>query len=255
MSDSSQSVYFSIVFLCYGGGRSIIPRVEELHRMLNNLDQLWEIILVGNYIEGTRDQTPQVVQQLAAKLDRIRFVAQPKKGMAGWDIKSGLALANGKYIGFIDGDGQMPLASIFDCLEKLEKENLDLVKTFRVSRGDGFYRRFVSYLYNKLFQLLFRSNIKDINSNPKIFLRSKYQLMNLRSDDWFLDAEMILQANKLGLKIGEVPMNFLALPERNSFVNFYTILEFLKNMFCYKFFKDDFSKLTPKLSKSHDNRF
>jgi glycosyltransferase involved in cell wall biosynthesis len=237
MADVSANVYFSIVVLTYGSGRSLIPLIEKLHRMLSQMKFSWEIILVGNYLEGKQDETPQVVRELAEKLDHVRFVAQPKKGMAGWDVRSGLDIAKGKYIGFIDGDGQMPLGSIFTCLEKIDKEKLDLVKTYRISREDGFYRRAISNIYNKLFRLMFKIKVQDVNSNPKILLRSKYELMNLRSDDWFIDAEMMLRAEELGLKVGEVPMKFLALEDRESFVDLGTIFEFLRNMLRYKLSK------------------
>lgn len=230
-----EQLHFSIVVLCYGGGKSIIPLVEELHHMLGRMTWRWEIILVGNYLEGMQDETPAVVRELAERLNHVRYVAQPKKGMAGWDVKSGLAFAQGKYVGFIDGDGQIPLDSIFTCLEKFEKEKLDLVKTYRVSRGDGIYRRAISYLYNKLFRMMFKINIQDVNSNPKILLRSKYELMNLQSDDWFIDAEMMIKAKEMGLKLAEVPMRFLVLKNRPSFVNAGAILEFIRNMTRYKF--------------------
>lgn len=235
MADSPEHIYFSMVVLCYRGEKTIIPFIEKLHQMLTQRNWRWEIILVGNYLEGKEDETPLVVRELSERLDHVRYVAQPKKGMAGWDVKSGMSLARGKYIGFIDGDGQMPLESIFNCLDKIEGEKLDLVKTYRVSRGDGFYRRAISNIYNKLFRLMFNIDVRDVNSNPKILLKSKYELMKLRSDDWFIDAEIMIKTKELGLKIGEVPMHFLALENRGSFVNAATVFEFLSNMFRFRF--------------------
>jgi hypothetical protein len=44
----------------------------------------------------------------------------------------------------IDGDEQFPTEAVVDCLLKAETEGLDLVKTYRVVRHDGLYRRFIS---------------------------------------------------------------------------------------------------------------
>lgn len=234
---STSELYFSIVVLGYGAGNSLTPLVRKLHAILSQFKFEWEIILVGNYWPGKPDETPEVVKNLAAALPRVRCLVEPKQGMVGWDLRQGMDAAKGKYIGFIDGDGQMPLESISACLLKMEAEQLDLVKTYRVVREDGLYRRFISWTYNRLFRLLFRFKVRDVNSNPKLFLRSKYLLLNLRSEDWFIDAEMMIKAHELGFKIGEIPMHFQELVGRQSFVKVGTLFEFLRNMFLFRFFR------------------
>ena len=143
---------------------------------------------MGNYVEGSDDETPQVVKKLAAGSDNIRTVIRPKQGMMGWDMRMGLDAARGKYIGVIDGDGQFPPESIIACLLKCELEDLDMAKTYRVIRDDGLYRRFISAVYNGIFSLLFGFKVRDVNSKPKIIRRDKYELLHLESDDWFADA-------------------------------------------------------------------
>lgn len=192
-------------------------------------------MLVGNYIEGSDDETPQVVTKLAEGSDNIRTVIRPKQGMMGWDMRMGLDAARGTYIGVIDGDGQFPPESIIACLLKCELEDLDLTKTYRVIRDDGLYRRFISTMYNAIFSLLFGFKVRDINSKPKILRRDKYQLLNLQSDDWFADAEIVIRARELGLKIGETPVHFSLNDKRGSFVKPKAILEFSSNLLRYRF--------------------
>ena len=55
--------------------------------------------------------------------------------------------------------------------------------------------------------------------------------MHLASDDWFLDAEIIIKARRLKLKIGEVPTKFYKCEYRKSYVNWRAIFEFIKNLF------------------------
>ena len=230
--------HFSLVVLCYRSGQSIVPFVERLQRTLSRCNFSWELVLVGNYIEGSDDETPQVVKKLAENSPNIRTVIRPKQGMMGWDMRMGLDAARGTFIGVIDGDGQFPPESIVACLLKCELEELDLTKTYRVIRDDGLYRRFVSYVYNNLFRLLFGFKVRDINSKPKIIRRDKYELLNLQSDDWFADAEIVIRAQELGLKIGETPVHFTANDARGSFVKPAAVLEFTSNLLRYRFSAD-----------------
>lgn len=226
---------FSLVVLCYRSGKTIIPFVESLCETLSSCDLTWELVLVGNYIEGSTDETPAVVNALAQTRSNIRTVVRPKIGMMGWDMRLGLNAARGEYIGVIDGDGQFPPESVVACLLKAKTQNLDLTKTYRVRRDDGFHRRLISVVYNLLFKLLFGLQIRDVNSKPKVIRRSKYEQLHLESDDWFVDAEIMIRAQEAGLTIGEIPVHFLANDSRGSFVKPAAIFEFMSNLFKYRF--------------------
>jgi glycosyltransferase involved in cell wall biosynthesis len=234
---ATEEPHFSLVVLCYRSGKSVIPHVDRLHRMLSSLRQSWEIVLVGNFKEGSQDETPEVVKELACRLPHVRALTLPKRGMMGWDMRMGLNEARGRYIGVIDGDGQFPFESIFACLFKIEVEDLDMVKTYRVRRGDGLYRNVISKVYNLIFNVLFGVHEKDVNSKPKILDREKYRQLDLHSDDWFTDAEMMIRAHEMGFRIGEVPIHFAANSDRDSFVTPQSIWEFLLNLFRYRFGK------------------
>lgn len=230
--------HFSLVVLCYRSGQNIVPFVERLQRTLARCNFSWELVLVGNYIEGSDDETPEVVKKLAEGTANVRTVIRPKQGMMGWDMRMGLDAARGTFIGVIDGDGQFPPESIVACLLKCELDELDLTKTYRVIRDDGLYRRFVSSVYNMLFRILFGFKVRDINSKPKIIRRDKYELLNLQSDDWFADAEIVIRAQELGLKIGETPVHFTANDARGSFVKPAAVFEFTSNLLRYRFSRD-----------------
>lgn len=226
---------FSLVVLCYRSGKSIVPFVERLCQALSFCNLTWELILVGNYIEGSDDETPEVVNELAKTRPNIRTVVRPKVGMMGWDMRMGLNAARGEYIGVIDGDGQFPPESVVGCLLQAKLQNLDLAKTYRVRRDDGIYRRIISLGYNFLFRILFGLRIHDVNSKPKIIRRSKYELLKLESNDWFADAEIMIRAQQNGLSIGEVPVHFVSNDHRASFVRPAAIIEFASNLLKYRF--------------------
>ena len=223
--------------LCYGAGENMVPFVTELHRIMTLFRFEWEIVLVANYDPGAADPTPSVANRLARELDGVRSIAFPKEGAMGWDMKCGLDACAGRYIGVIDGDGQFPVETIFSCFAKIKNEDLDFVKTYRAVRDDGSWRRLVSTVYNRLFVMLFPKyrGYHDVNSKPKIFKREAYERMTLRSTDWFLDAEIVLQALELGLRIDEIPIKFYRLAGRQPFVRIGAILRFTKHLLAYRF--------------------
>jgi hypothetical protein len=94
----------------------------------------------------------------------------------------------------------------------------------------------ISIGYNALFLLLFGTfGLWDINGKPKGLTRSAYERMTLRADDWFADAEIVIEARRKGLRVGEVPVVFRQNLERRSFVRWAAIVEFTRNMFRYRF--------------------
>ena len=236
VSVSPEEVECSIAVLCYRAGQVLIPFVEELHRLMEAQFPSWEIVLVANDWPGSQDETPRIAKELATRLSGVRCVAEPKAGAMGWDMRQGLESCRGRYLGVVDGDGQVPAEAVVICFDTIRREDWDIVKSYRQSRCDGSYRRAITLVYNWLFHAFFSASrvCRDINSKPKVLRRSAYQKMKLRSDDWFIDAEIILAALESGLRIHEVPITFQALEHRNSFTNAGTILEFLRNMLTYR---------------------
>jgi|TARA_B110000091_G_scaffold211382_1_gene255924 glycosyltransferase involved in cell wall biosynthesis len=225
----------SVVVLCYRSEYSIIPFVEKVKKTVEKLTDNFEIILVANYIENSDDKTASIVKEIAKNDSVYKTICKPKKGMMGWDMKEGLAVTKGDYICIIDGDGQFPIENISQCYNEIKTGTYSLVKTFRVKREDGLYRKTISTIYNFTFSTLFPAlNSKDINSKPKIFTRQVYNQMNLTSDDWFIDAEIMIEIKRLGVPFFEFPTEFHELSGRKSFVKFSAIFEFIRNLILFK---------------------
>ncbi len=226
----------SIVILCYRSEEQIIGFSKNVKELAKKITDSFEIVLVGNYIEGSVDRTKEIVEQIAMEDPIYRSICKPKRGMMGWDMKEGLSIAKGDFICVIDGDGQFPIESIEQCYEKIKTENFGLVKTFRKKRNDGIYRKLISVFYNLVFAVLFPGvKSKDVNSKPKMFTRELLDSLVLTSDDWFIDAEIMINTHKLGIKFYEFPIEFYELHGRVSFVKFSAIFEFIRNLIYYRF--------------------
>jgi len=120
----------------------------------------------------------------------------------GWDMKEGLSLAKGDFICVIDGA----------------------------------YRKLVSVVYNMIFSILFpKVKSNDVNSKPKMFTRDLLDRLVLTTDDWFIDTEIMIKTNKLGMKFYEFPIEFYELHGRVSFVKFSAIFEFIRNLIYFRF--------------------
>lgn len=229
----------SVVVLCYRAEDLAQEFVGQLSRELKEAGIDYELVLVANYVLGRSDRTPEIVKKIAQNDPRCVVVAKEKEGWMGWDMRSGLEAASGQHIAVIDGDAQMPSSDIVKVYRMLQVGGYDLVKTFRSERFDGIYRRTTSFWYNALFRLLFPGSAKfrDINSKPKVMTREAYKKLDLISSDWFTDAEIMIEALKNRLNIGEVSTIFHKNERRSSFVPLSAILEFMKNLFYYRFFK------------------
>ncbi|HRK02607.1 MAG TPA: glycosyltransferase family 2 protein, partial [Oligoflexia bacterium] len=158
----NDDVFFSLVILCYRAEESILPFVKRVHSIMSLYNFNWEIVLVANYLPNSTDKTPSIVKKLSDEYPHIRCVSEEKQGMMGWDLRKGLHSTRGQYIAMIDGDGQFPVESIFACFARMLMDDVDLVKTFRVFRYDGFYRTVISRGYNLIFRILFGKHFKDV---------------------------------------------------------------------------------------------
>ncbi|MBN1364654.1 MAG: glycosyltransferase family 2 protein [Syntrophaceae bacterium] len=221
----------SVVILCYKEGQRLSSFVNRTANLLERLFIPWEIVLVANYWDNKDDETPKEAKKISTQMSNIKVVSILKQGGMGWDARNGFEKASGKFICLIDGDGQMPPESIIRVYEKIKNDKLDFVTTYRTERGDSILRKVNSYIYNLVFRILFpRIKVKDANSKPKIFTKEIYSKMRLSANDWFLDAEILIQCARMRLKIEEIPVTFNKCISRESFVRIDAIFEFIVNL-------------------------
>jgi glycosyltransferase involved in cell wall biosynthesis len=221
----------SAIVLCYQAREAIHRVVDPLYEQLEAAGIPYELVLVANQWPGRPDPTGVVVVEFARHRDTVRTVMEVKQGAMGWDMRSGLAAARGDYLVVIDGDAQNPVDDVLKMYRRMNETGVEVMKGRRIARFDGPYRRAISVVYNLAFAVMFGTRgIWDINGKPKGLTRAAYEALDLESDDWFIDAEIVLSARRRGLVVAELPVVFHRNEERASFVRPAAILEFVGNM-------------------------
>ena len=90
--------FFSIIVPCC----DVEPYVREcLDSVLNQPFTNWEC-LIG--VETSKDRTEEIVREYEAKDTRFRVFTGPRSGSCSASRNTGIDMATGEYIIFLDGD-------------------------------------------------------------------------------------------------------------------------------------------------------
>lgn len=230
-SPPSLSPRFSIVLLFFDEEANVVGVLTSLRDALERAGEDFELVAVNN---GSRDRTASLLREIAGGGGRIRLVEIPENRGYGWGALQGLQSCRGEWIGFMAGDGQVDPGDVLRLLRQAGS-SWDLVKVRRAVREDGFIRQAISDVYVMLFCLTFNLPFYDINATPRLFRRRWLEVLDLRSRDWFLDAEILLKAGYLGFRVKEVPIVFKRRGGGSSSVNFKTVVEFIINIIRFRF--------------------
>jgi len=173
--------------------------------------------------DGSGDSTGVILKSLLADNPELRVVEIRQSFGYGHAVRKGLEAAKGEIEDII---------RVLRCASSVRA-----AKAKRVKRRDGWKRAIISRIYNLLTFLLFGFLSSDVNAKPKFFKREDLEKMKLVSNDWFIDAEIMIKAKKLGIKWRELPIEFKKREEGFSKVSWRTNLEWLKNLFIWRFGK------------------
>lgn len=231
---SNSRPQLTLVLPCYNEEAVLKSTATRLLRCFAERQVRLELVLVDN---GSEDNTGQIIDQLIESGEPVVKVRIAVNQGYGNGILEGLKVAGGDLVGFLCADGQVEAESVFKIFEIASNSvTPKLVKVRRRFRMDGFTRKMVSVSYNLITMLLFgRLRSIDINGNPKIFPRQYLDLMRLESKDWFLDAEVMIKAKRLGLEVLEFNVMAQMREGGKSNVRAGTCWEFLENLFRYRF--------------------
>jgi glycosyltransferase involved in cell wall biosynthesis len=224
----------SLVMPCYNEEACLELTVGPLVETFENAGIDLEVILVDN---GSSDQTSAVIDRLVERGLPVIKGAVPVNRGQGLGIRTGLQMSRGRSVGYLAADGQVSPESVLLIYRSLcAADNRTLAKVRRRFRPDSWIRKVVSTCYNVSMLILFPGLPSlDVNGSPRIMSAEIIRLMDLKSDDWFLEAEILLKAHYLRLMVIEIDVPGRLRKGGRSNVGLNTILEFIANIAKYRF--------------------
>ena len=217
MSDSTQTVFLSIIIPAYNEERRLPPSLEKIVAFLQVQPYTSEVMVVEN---GSTDATTQVVQAFIDarqnRSDKVRCTllhSNPGKGAA---VKRGMLAAQGMYRFICDADLAMPIEEITKFLPPIHADGaFDIAIASRelpgaVRYNEPTYRHVMGRVFNFLVRLLAVPDIQDTQCGFKMFTcEAALSLFPLqRIDGWGFDVEVLYVAQQHGLHLVEVPINW-----------------------------------------------
>ncbi len=155
----------SVVITVMNEEDNIHPMVKAIQNALQNID--YEIIFVD---DGSMDATRKKIKEVID--ERIALVELRKNYGQSTAMAAGIDFSQGKYIALLDGDLQNDPTDIPFMLNKLKKEDWDVVAGNRKNRKDGmFLRKIPSKIANAIIRAMTKVYIQDYGCTLKIFKR------------------------------------------------------------------------------------
>jgi glycosyltransferase involved in cell wall biosynthesis len=189
----------SMVVPYYNPGNRLRTTVEDMVRVLDASGMTFEIIAVS---DGSTDGSPFTLEGFPESVvRRVSFAKNVGKGHA---LRAGLAMGRGRYLGFIDADGDISPELLAPFVSIMQSEQPDIIiGSKRHPESSVHYpplRHLYSWGYQHLIALLFRLNIKDTQVGIKLVDRKVIAdvLPLLRESRFALDLELLVLARRLG---------------------------------------------------------
>ncbi|MBI4149107.1 glycosyltransferase family 2 protein [Candidatus Woesearchaeota archaeon] len=191
----------SLVIPFYNEEVCAAPVLEDLVAVFSRKKIDYEIIAVDN---GSHDRTRKILQRLAARHRQIKVISVMPNRDFGGGIIEGFRHAKGDIIGFSCGDGEISAADSYKVYAALAQGGADLCKPVRVSRTDGFFRRFFSAAYNLFVLLLFQVRVRDVNAYPLLMKRYAYERISPNIPNWLFNLDILYKAKLQGFTLSEI---------------------------------------------------
>jgi glycosyltransferase involved in cell wall biosynthesis len=205
-----------IVIPVYNEAPHLTERVTELRRFL---DQSFPFrVLVTVVDNASTDETFALASQLAASTPGVTAVHLPRKGR-GYALRSAWSKSTAPVVAYMDVDLSTSLSALLPLVAPLLSGQSDVAIGTRLARGAhvvrGPKRELISRAYNLLLRLSLRGRFSDAQCGFKALRReSALQLLPLvKDDEWFFDTELLVTAERLGLRISEVPVDWVDDPD------------------------------------------
>lgn len=194
-----ERIPISLFFPVYKDEATVAVMIEKALALLQSLTEEYEIIVVD---DCSPDRAGAIADELALRHERVRVIHHPVNMGYGAAVRTGLSACAFEYVCFTDGDDQYEVNDFVKLLKL--RDRYDLIITFRYKKIYSSGRIFISWLYNKLLRLMFRTPFRDVSTGLRMVRRSILSDIELEARSPFIGAELAIKAMLHGYRVGEV---------------------------------------------------
>ncbi|TQJ92384.1 bifunctional glycosyltransferase family 2/GtrA family protein [Streptomyces sp. SLBN-31] len=190
--------------------------VRRLHAHLRDtFPYPFRITIADN---ASTDETPRIAARLAATLPQTQWLRLSEKGR-GRALHAAWSNSRAPVLAYVDVDLSTDLAALLPLVAPLISGHSDIAIGTRLARGArvvrGPRREVISRCYNALLRSTLAVGFSDAQCGFKAVRRDVAErLLPLVQDTgWFFDTELLVIAERAGLRIHEVPVDWVDDPD------------------------------------------
>ncbi|MCK2217227.1 bifunctional glycosyltransferase family 2/GtrA family protein [Actinomadura sp. ATCC 31491] len=205
-----------VVVPVYNEQRALRASVTRLHGYLTrNFPYGFRITIADN---ASTDNTWQIATELERELAHVRAVHLDEKGR-GRALRRVWSQSEADVVSYMDVDLSTDLDAFLPLVAPLLSGHSDLAIGTRLARASrverGPKREFISRSYNLLLRSLMGAGFSDAQCGFKAVRTEIAQalLPGVEDEEWFFDTELLLLAERHGLRIHEVPVDWVDDPD------------------------------------------
>ncbi len=192
--------------------RDLAPSVQRLVSYLRECLPFSARVTIAD--NGSTDATWAIASRLARDLPEVRAIHMdiPGRGRA---LRAIWSESDAEVLAYMDVDLSTDLNALLPLVAPLLSGHSDLAIGTRLARGSrvirGPKRELISRSYNLLLRTLMGARFSDAQCGFKAIRRDQARaLLPLTQDTgWFFDTELLVLAERAGLRIHEIPVDWV----------------------------------------------
>ncbi|ARC56408.1 Undecaprenyl-phosphate mannosyltransferase [Frondihabitans sp. 762G35] len=216
MPEQTDTLDLDIVVPVYNEQATLRSSITALHAFLTrSMRETWRITIADN---ASTDATGALGDALSVELPGVVAVHLPEKGR-GRALKQVWSDSTARVLVYLDEDLSTDLSALGPLVAPLLSGHSDLAIGTRLTRSSrvtrGGKREFISRTYNLLLRQAMGVSFSDAQCGFKAIRGDVAQrLLPLVEDTgWFFDTELLILAERSGLRIHEVPVDWIDDPQ------------------------------------------
>ncbi|GAB88902.1 putative glycosyltransferase [Gordonia rhizosphera NBRC 16068] len=213
MADSSVSApVLDIVVPVYNEEIDVAGSVRRLHEHLRACVPYPSRITVAD--NASTDATLAIAAGLVDEIDGLRVVHLDQKGR-GRALNAVWRASDAEIVAYCDVDLSTDLNALMPLIAPLISGHSDIAIGTRLARSSrvvrGPKREFISRSYNLILKTTMRAKFSDAQCGFKAMRTdiARQVLPYVEDTGWFFDTELLVLAERIGLRIAEVPVDWV----------------------------------------------